>query len=422
MATRGALRRTYTWIASHTPWSAWAWRNTAFSTAAIPPALPLGTGLALLVAGPGHSALPLLLILSPLPLLTPLQRSRFRSLLGLDVPAVVHAHRWTTGRGLAERLRSEATWRQYGYHLVVSPLAAAGAVVLVLTWAGGAASASVYAWSWLLPTDGELPAPGWTNEYDLITVLGVLALLAAPWMAAALTRLDATAAAALLGPNRARELQRRVEDLAESRAGVLDAADLERRRIERDLHDGAQQRLVSLAMNLGIARATLTDLPPEARAVIDEAHREAKEAIEELSSLVRGLHPAVLEDRGLDAALSGIAARAPLPVELTVDLAERPGPTVEAVAYFVVSEALANVAKHARAGRCSVHVTRVAGGPRGDLLRVVVTDDGAGGADPAGGTGLTGLRKRVGSVDGTILINSPAGGPTVVTVELPCGL
>ncbi len=258
---------------------------------------------------------------------------------------------------------------------------------------------------------------GWTTEYDLVTGLGVLLLLATPWFAAALARLDAFAAAALLGPNRAKELERRVEDLAESRAGVLDAADLERRRIERDLHDGAQQRLVALAMNLGIARATLTDLPPEAKAVIDEAHREAKEAIEELSNLVRGLHPAVLEDRGLDAALSGIAARAPLPVELDIDLPERPGPTVEAVAYFVVSEALANVAKHARASRCRVEARR-----DGDLLRITVTDDGVGGADPAGGTGLTGLRKRVGSVDGTIKINSPLGGPTVVTVELPCGL
>ncbi|MEY2231388.1 sensor histidine kinase, partial [Streptomyces sp. BF23-30] len=210
------------------------------------------------------------------------------------------------------------------------------------------------------------------------------------------------------------------------RAGVLDAADLERRRIERDLHDGAQQRLVALAMNLGIARATLTDLPAEAKAVIDEAHRQAKEAIEELNNLVRGLHPAVLEDRGLDAALSGVAARAPFPVELTVDIGQRPGATVEAVAYFVVSETLANVAKHARAERCRVHVVR---GPApdgsargGDLLRITVTDDGVGGADPARGTGLVGLRKRVGSVDGTIMIESPLGGPTVITVELPCGL
>ncbi|MFD9409953.1 histidine kinase [Streptomyces sp. NPDC059989] len=419
MATPGPLRRAHTWIAGHAPWSAWAWRNTAFTVAAIPPALPAVLGLTYAALRPGQGVVPLLLILALSPPLTLLQRSRFWALLGLDVPAVVRENRWSSPRGLAERVRSEATWRQYGYHLLVSPLAAAGGAVVVLAWALGAAAASLYGWSWILPADTG--TTGWTNESDLITAGGALLLLAAPWLAALFTRLDAVAAAALLGPNRARELERRVEDLAESRAGVLDAADLERRRIERDLHDGAQQRLVALAMNLGIARATLPDLPPEARAVIDEAHREAKEAIEELSNLVRGLHPAVLEDRGLDAALSGVAARAPFPVELTVDLASRPGPTVEAVAYFVVSEALANVAKHARADHCSVRLVRTAG-RRGDVLAVTVTDDGVGGADPARGTGLVGLRKRVGSVDGTIMINSPLGGPTVITVELPCGL
>ncbi|MEU8777723.1 sensor histidine kinase [Streptomyces sp. NPDC048606] len=422
MAQPGAPTRTLTWIVAHTPWSRWARRNTAFAVAAIPPALPLVAGLLLSTIAPGPGVVPLLLVLALRPLLTGLQRSRLRSLLDLDVPPVTRAHPWHTVAGLTERLRSDATWRQYGYHLAVSPLAALAGAVLVLLWAGGAVCAGVYAWSWALPQDGSAGDPeAWAARADLLTLIGVSALLLAPWTAAAAARLDAGAAAALLGPNRSRELLRRVEDLAESRAGVLDAADLERRRIERDLHDGAQQRLVSLAMNLGIARATLTGLPPEARAVIDEAHREAKEAIEELNDLVRGLHPAVLEDRGLDAALSGIAARAPLPVELVVDLPARPGATVEAVAYFVVSEALANVAKHARARRCSVRVTRVAAA-RGDVLRVEVTDDGVGGADPAGGTGLMGLRKRVGSVDGTIMIDSPLGGPTLVTVELPCGL
>ena len=198
---------------------------------------------------------------------------------------------------------------------------------------------------------------------------------------------------------------------------MLDAADAERRRIERDLHDGAQQRLVSLAVNLGLARATLGDLPEDARKVIDEAHREAKEAIAELNNLVRGLHPAVLEDRGLDAALSGVAARLPIPVRVAVDLPQRPSPTVEAVAYFVVSEALTNVVKHAQATRAEVTVERI-----GETLLVVVADDGVGGADlaAAGGTGLAGLAKRVASVDGTLSCRSPAGGPTVITVELPC--
>ncbi len=425
MAIRGgAPRRTYTWITAHAPWSAWAWRNTAFTAAAIPAALPVLLGLTCTVTAPGPGTVPPLLILLLGPLLTRLQRSRFRALLGLDVPKVEREGGRFTPRGLVRRLRSEATWRQYGYHLLVSPLAAVAGVLVVLAWTFGVAAACIYGWVWILPAETRTPA--WSNDYDAITGGGVLLLLAAPWLAALFARLDAVAAASLLGPNRARELERRVEDLAESRAGVLDAADLERRRIERDLHDGAQQRLVALAMNLGIARATLPDLPAEAKAVIDEAHREAKEAIEELNSLVRGLHPAVLEDRGLDAALSGIAARAPFPVELNVDIGQRPGATVEAVAYFVVSETLANVAKHARAEHCRVLVVRgpapgaSAGG--GDLLRITVSDDGVGGADPDRGTGLVGLRKRVGSVDGTIMIESPLGGPTVITVELPCGL
>ncbi|MFB7788439.1 sensor histidine kinase [Streptomyces vinaceus] len=411
MGLSGALRRTTRWTADHAPWSSWAWRSTAFTAAGVPMALPAVAAFVFFKTAP----FTLLVLLGLTPLLTRLQRSRFRELLEQEIPAVSYGDRPLRPRALFARLRSESTWRQYGYHLLLSPLAAIGGALIVLAWACGFAGATVYGWLWLLPLDTA--GTGWTGRYDTVTVLGCLLLLATPWLAAALARLDSFAAAALLGPSRAKELARRVEDLAESRAGVLDAADLERRRIERDLHDGAQQRLVALAMNLGIARATLTDLPPEAKAVIDEAHREAKEAIEELNSLVRGLHPAVLEDRGLDAALSGIAARAPLPVELTVELERRPGPTVEAVAYFVVSEALANVAKHAKASRCRVEARR-----DGDLLRITVTDDGVGGADPAGGTGLVGLRKRVGSVDGTILINSPSGGPTVVTVELPCGL
>lgn len=235
-------------------------------------------------------------------------------------------------------------------------------------------------------------------------------------LAAALVRLESQVVPTLLGRSREEDLARRVEDLTESRAGAVDAADAERRRIERDLHDGAQQRLVSLALNLGIAKATLVDLPPEAREVIDTAHREAKEAIEELSSLVRGLHPAVLDELGLDAALSGLAARAPLTVRLRTDLPRRPPPAIEAVAYFVVSEALTNVAKHAReATRADVTVTRLGG-----ILRVVIEDDGLGGADPGKGSGLTGLAQRVRSVDGTFRMSSPVGGPTMMSVDLPC--
>jgi signal transduction histidine kinase len=241
---------------------------------------------------------------------------------------------------------------------------------------------------------------------------------------------DEAAGRALLGPSRGEALALRVESLARSRAEVLAATDAERRRIERDLHDGAQRRLVSLAMHLGMARASLTDAPEPVRQVIEQAHEEATEALAELRQLVRGLHPAVLDDRGLDAALSGIAATAPLPVGLAVDLTGRCSPAVEAVAYFVVSEALTNVAKHAGASRAEVRVDRA-----GDRLRIVVSDDGRGGAtlgpaDPldsggpganGGGTGLRGLAQRAAAVDGTLSVHSPPGGPTAITVELPCG-
>ncbi|MGH6657036.1 MAG: sensor histidine kinase, partial [Actinocrinis sp.] len=188
--------------------------------------------------------------------------------------------------------------------------------------------------------------------------------------------------------------------------------------IERDLHDGAQQRLMSLAMNLGLARKTLrasSGVPDEAMRVIVEAHEQAKEAMTELRDLVRGLHPAVLDDRGLDAALSGIAARSAVPVRLAVALDRPLPPSVETVAYFLVSEALANVAKHSNASEATVEVRAGA-----DLLFVRIADDGVGGADPLRGTGLAGLAQRVASVDGALRVSSPIGGPTVLTAELPC--
>ncbi|MGK5732609.1 sensor histidine kinase [Streptomyces sp. URMC 124] len=333
------------------------------------------------------------------PLLTRAQRARFAARLGVEIPAA--------GRSWS--------WRQQGYHLAAGPAIALGGACVLLLWAASAVAATVYVWVWALPPETRPAHLGYAVQAGYLTAAGLAGLYGAAWLSGALARLDTRAATARLGPSRAELLEQRVEEVTESRAGVVDAADAERRRIERDLHDGAQQRLVSMAVNLGLAKATLKDLPDEARQVIEEAHREAKEAIEELSNLVRGLHPAVLEDRGLDAALSGVAERAPLPVGLRVDLAERPSPTVEAVAYFVVSEALANVVKHARAHRADVRVER-----RGGILLVVVTDDGVGGADPEGGSGLAGLAKRVASVDGTFSISSPAGGPTVVTVELPC--
>ncbi|MEU1803213.1 histidine kinase [Streptomyces sp. NPDC019937] len=343
--------------------------------------------------------LPLAIPAVATPVLTRVQRWRFEELLGIEI----------TGPAWAPR--------QLWYHLLAGPAVAWGGVLAVVMALVGFVAATVYIWVWGVPLSWRLEHVGYSTQAAYVTAGGLILLALSYALVGALVRLDARAATALLGTVPARELKRRVEDLTESRAGAVDAADAERRRIERDLHDGAQQRLVSMAVNLGLAKATLTDLPDEARQVIAEAHREAKEAIEELSSLVRGLHPAVLDELGLDAALSGIAARAPLPVRLHVHVPERAAPTVEAVAYFVVSEALANVAKHARAQRADVTVVRT-----GDTLRIVVTDDGEGGADAVRGTGLTGLAKRAGSVDGTFGISSPPGGPTVITVELPCVL
>jgi signal transduction histidine kinase len=167
-------------------------------------------------------------------------------------------------------------------------------------------------------------------------------------------------------------------------------------------------------MNLGMARAQ-AGTAQEAQAAIAAAHEEAKAALAELRNFVRGLHPAVLEDRGLDAALSGVAARVPIPVRLTVDMPRRPSPAIEAVAYFVVSEGLNNITKHAQATQAEVVVQRA-----GNRLHIIITDDGNGGADPARGTGLAGLAKRAESVDGTFEISSPEGGPTMLTVDLPC--
>jgi signal transduction histidine kinase len=293
-------------------------------------------------------------------------------------------------------------------------------------WLAGVLYALVYTYAWTLPArallargqsegpPGHLP-PMSSIPMDVYLAVGGLALLmAAPWLTAGFAALDVRAAQALLGPSRAEELEHRVERLTQTRAGVVDAADAERRRLERNLHDGTQQRLVSLAMNLGMARAQ-TETVEEAHEAITEAHEEAKAALAELRNLIRGLHPPVLENRGLDAALSGVAARMPIPVRLTVNVPRRPPPTIEAVAYFVVSEGLTNVTKHSQASQAEVFVQR-----DGDRLHIIVTDDGVGGADPARGTGLAGLARRAESVDGTLEIASPPGGPTLLTVDLPC--
>ncbi|MFF4341972.1 sensor histidine kinase [Kitasatospora sp. NPDC001540] len=359
------------------------------------------------------------LVLFGAPLLTAVQRVRHRALLGVDVaPAEADPAPWSwavAARQVSRRLSSAQTWRRVGYHLLLGPLLAVAELLVLAAAVAGLAAATAYGWAWAVPAPARRGWLGYATQVPCYTLAGLLLLAALPWLAGATARGESRAAAALLGPSRSQRLQRRVEHLAESRTGLIEAVDAERRRIERDLHDGTQQRLVSLAVNLGLVLATTPDLPAGARTALTEAHLEAKHAITELNDLVRGLHPAVLEDRGLDAALSGLAARLPLPVRLRVDLDERVPPRVESVAYFVVSEALANVTKHSEATRTEVTVEQV-----GSVLRVNVTDDGLGGADPSAGTGLSGLAGRVGSVDGSFHVSSPVGGPTTVTAELPC--
>ncbi len=357
------------------------------------------------------------------PALTRLQRHRVRATLGVEIPRQPVMPGRLTAHGISAAARSRATWRQLCYHLVAGPALAACGIAVLGAWLAGILYALVYGYAWALPHQGLLwrgqspnhpPAMLGIPLDAYLAAAGIVLLFAAPWLTRAAATLDARTARALLGPSRTEELEYRVRRLAQTRAGAVDAADAERRRLERDLHDGTQQRLVSLAMNLGMARAQAVTTE-QARHAIAEAHEEAKAALTELRNLIRGLYPAVLEDRGLDAALSGVTARVPLPVRLTVDLPSRPPAAIEAVAYFVVSEALTNVVKHAHASQAEVFVQSAGG-----RLHVIVSDDGAGGAEPARGTGLAGLAMRASSVDGTFEITSPSGGPTLITVDLPC--
>ncbi|MEU0675986.1 sensor domain-containing protein [Streptomyces sp. NPDC006172] len=233
-----------------------------------------------------------------------------------------------------------------------------------------------------------------------------------PFMARGLTTVDRVLVRALLSPSD--ELERRIAELESDRGVVVDTAAADLRRIERDLHDGAQARLVNLAMGLGLAKEKLLEDPDAASAMVEEAHGEVKLALQELRDLARGIHPAVLTDRGLDAALSSVASRCTVPVQVTAELPARPAQAIEGIAYFTVSELLQNVSKHSRARSASVDVWRAE-----DRLLIQVRDDGEGGARLDGGTGMRGLAERLGAVDGLFVVDSPPGGPTTVTAELP---
>jgi signal transduction histidine kinase len=297
------------------------------------------------------------------------ERARFAVLLGTEIPGPPPRPDEPTGwRRLNLLFLARSTWLPSVYALVRLPLSVIEVVVVSSVWGIGLALLTLPAYNGALPGGSAHLGSFALNNAAWVALgvaTGVALLLGAPPLTRVVAAGDAVVARWLLGPGRRAGMAARIGELETSRAGVVDAAETERRRIERDLHDGAQQRLVSLAMELGRARAKFGSDPEAAEAIVGQAHEQAKEALTELRNLVRGVHPPVLSDRGLDAALSGLAALSPVPVTVRVDLAERPPPAVEAIAYFVVAEALTNVAKHAKASRALVTVSRT-----GDLLNV----------------------------------------------------
>lgn len=244
--------------------------------------------------------------------------------------------------------------------------------------------------------------------------VGVVVIGAGPRVAVWVAERKARIAEWFLGPDRLARAEQRVSALTGQRQEILDAVATERRRIERNLHDGVQQQLVAIGLDLGMAVNHLETDPAKSRELLDLARTKVQGSIGELRQLGRGLHPAILEDRGVDAALSAVVANSPIPISVHVDPDLDLSTDVAETVYFVANEAIANVLKHAKARVASVHVTGV-----GDPVRVTVHDDGVGGADPAGGTGLAGIRARVNGVDGTFSVTSPPGGPTTVVAELP---
>jgi signal transduction histidine kinase len=317
-----------------------------------------------------------------------------------------------------------ASWRDPAYLLLLLPVGVLEFAAVSAAFVSVVGTVTLPAWLFVAFPEG---APLWQDvRVDTLPEALIVAVVALPILAIAaylltlgVSRAHGALAATLLGPTRRERLAERVEALTESRSRAMEAAIAERRRIERDLHDGAQQRLVSLAMGLGMAKEKLAEDPEAARELIEEAHGEAKRALAEMRDLVRGIHPAILTDRGLDAALSALCDRSPVPVSVNVRLDERLPEAVETTAYFVATEALSNAAKHSGASAAGVTVWRE-GDPEHHLV-VEVTDDGAGGAAPVANGGLSGLADRLAALDGRLFLESPPGGPTLVRAEIPLG-
>ncbi|MGC9665487.1 sensor histidine kinase [Planosporangium sp. 12N6] len=416
--------------------SSWPWRSLAYTATTAPVAAFLGFGWAV-VALPWLAAVdrvredrPLTAVNVALMLVTGVLAGMFGPLLAVPLAAaerrrlglvdrrpVRTAHRPVTG-GVVDRLRTRfteaATWREVAYTVVVGTVvpAAYGAVALLVIaelglvlspWlAGGAEPITV---GFATVTSGRQAVPYAAAGLVLLVVL-------TPYLIGLLAAGQAAVARALLGGGD----DTAVREVARSRTRLVDGYEAERRRIERDLHDGVQHRLTSLTLQLGLARLDVPDDSSAARSLAT-AHEQAKELMVVLRGLVHGIRPQSLAELGLPDAVRELAAQSPIPVTVTVapQWSGRPSERVESAAYFVASEALANVAKHSGAGCADVIISRV-----GNHLIMEIRDDGHGGADPARGTGLTGLADRVAALDGRLLLSSPAGGPTLVRVELPC--
>jgi signal transduction histidine kinase len=309
-------------------------------------------------------------------------RAMIRGMLGVDIPTpkIAYDESGSFWQRYLRKLTHQQMWRNLAYQLIAFPLACF-----------------------------ELP----------LALVGIVVLPVGLFVLPVVASLHVLLAKWLLGPPETEELTQKAERLQASRARGVDAAEAERRRIERDLHDGAQQRLVAVAMGLGRAKTKMDADPDAAKALIDEAHADAKLAVSELRDLARGIYPAVLGDRGLDAALSSLAAKCPIPVEVNVVIDPRPPAAVESTAYFIVGECLTNIAKHSGATEVLVNAWREER-PTGDLVIVDITDNGTGGATMRAGGGLAGLADRAATIDGVMTVVSPIGGPTVIRADLPC--
>ena len=385
--------------------------------------LPLGLIWGVVMLGGLATGLGLSFLLFGIPLLAAIgvarlgsNTERVRAALVLGAPIDRPPRPIARGKFLARwrtRLSDRALWKEVGYMLALGPVGVISGTLTIALWSTVIAALASPAVASAAPPQSLL---GGVSAAGFVLVVGGGLLLAV--VATAVTHglaVGGTAIArGLLAPDERAILAARVTTLEATRAAAVESADARLRRLERDLHDGAQHRLAFIAMELDRARSKLADDPEGASELLARAHEESKRAMVELRDLVRGIHPSVLTDRGLDAAVSGLAERCPVPVDVEVRLEDRPPDAVETGAYYVVAEALTNVGKHAQANRATVEIRRDDG-----RLVVEVRDDGRGGAARVSGSGLEGLAQRVEALDGTLNIDSPTGGPTVITAELP---